>query len=452
MTVTPLAPAALPRGFAAGLRTENSSIAAEIIHQIRIQIPEFGRPLSGQFGHGIRMGVEAALADFVDQVTGERAGSPANATVAGGTALGTAIAGAAAAAHGLNGVGPEAGGGVVGGAGGTGSVGAAGGPVDPATATDRIRVYRRLGRGEFSEGRSLDALQAAYRLGARIAWRRYARVGARFHLRQDLMVQLAEAAFAFIDELAAESVRGYAEAIARQAGNEGFRRHRLLQLLVGGAARDTLAAAATAAGWPLPKTVCCVALPGPTVARLPDGVLADLDRTDAYLVIPTPAELLAEPQLKALLDTSGAVVGPEVPIETAADSLRWARAVRGRLTTPASPPTEAVYCDAHLADLLLLADPALVRLIADRRLAPLATLTAKRRHRLEQTLLAWIQSNRSAPDVAARLAIHPQTARQRLHHLQALFGASLTDPAACFELEIALRERAFRTGEGGAAG
>ncbi|GAA2061357.1 PucR family transcriptional regulator [Catenulispora yoronensis] len=405
MTVTPLAVAALPKGFAAGLRQENSSIAAEIIHQIRVQIPQFGRPLAGQFGHGIRMGVEAALADFVDQVTGADDGEN----------RAKALAGARAVAAG-------------------------------EFADDRIRIYRHLGRGEFSEGRSLDALQAAYRLGARIAWRRYARVGARFHLRQDLMVQLAEAAFAFIDELSAESVRGYAEAIARQAGNEGFRRHRLLHLLVSGAAREVLADAATAAGWPLPRTVSCVALPGPAVAPpdLPDGVLADLDRTDAYLVVPAPAELLPDRRFRALLDAAGAVVGPEVPIESAADSLRWARAVRSRPAAPGTPFAEAVYCDAHLADLLLLADPVLVRLIADRRLAPLAGLTAKRRRRLEETLLAWIQSNRSAPEVAARLGVHPQTARQRLHHLQALFGPALADPAACFELEIALRERSFR--------
>ncbi|NUR26752.1 MAG: helix-turn-helix domain-containing protein [Catenulispora sp.] len=410
MTITPLPRAALPRGFAAGLRKENSSIAAEIIHQIRIQIPEFGRPLSGQFGHGIRMGVEAGLADFVEQVTSGEAGAP-DAESASSAVRRVADPASGGPASGL----------------GSGS-----------------GVYRQLGRGEFSEGRSLDALQAAYRLGARIAWRRYARVGARFQLRQDLMVQLAEAAFAFIDELAAESVRGYAEAIARQAGNEGFRRHRLLHLLVTGGARDTLAAAATAAGWPLPKSVCCVAFSGPTLARLPDGVLADLDRTDAYLVIPTPAEHLADPQLRALLDASAAVVGPEVPIEQAPDSLRWARAARSRFTARGIPGDKAVYCDAHLADLLLLADPALVRLIAERRLAPLSTLTAKRRQRLEETLLAWIQSNRSAPEVAARLAIHPQTARQRLHHLQSLFGPALADPAACFELEIALRERAVR--------
>src|SRR5206468_6318448 len=37
-------------------------------------------------------------------------------------------------------------------------------------------VYVELGRGELRAGRRLDALQMAYRLGARISWRRLAGV------------------------------------------------------------------------------------------------------------------------------------------------------------------------------------------------------------------------------------------------------------------------------------
>ena len=32
-------------------------------------------------------------------------------------------------------------------------------------------VYVELGRGELSQGRTLDALLSAYRIGARVAWR-----------------------------------------------------------------------------------------------------------------------------------------------------------------------------------------------------------------------------------------------------------------------------------------
>ncbi|MBC3839912.1 PucR family transcriptional regulator [Streptacidiphilus sp. 4-A2] len=151
-------------------------------------------------------------------------------------------------------------------------------------------------------------------------------------------------------------------------------------------------------------------------------------------------------QVQRMLRGRGAVIGPVVPLEQAADSLRWARTVRAAVTVapgrPSAPGAEPLSCDDRLPELLLLSDPPLVRLMAARRLEPLAALTAKQSDRLAATLLAWLQTNSgSAPEVAARLGIHPQTARQRLHRVQELFGPALHDPDARFELEVALRER-----------
>ena len=47
---------------------------------------------------------------------------------------------------------------------------------DPdADRTQGHEVYRALGAGELRQGRTLDSLQAAYRVGARVAWRRMRR-------------------------------------------------------------------------------------------------------------------------------------------------------------------------------------------------------------------------------------------------------------------------------------
>nr|WP_257018832.1 hypothetical protein [Streptomyces sp. TLI_235] len=150
---------------------------------------------------------------------------------------------------------------------------------------ERLRVYRSLGRGELAEGRSLDALQAAYRLGARVAWRRYARVARRCGLGAEPLVTLAEAVFAHIDEIAAASVQGYVEARADRAGALGRSRHQLLEALLGGASGDEIRLAAAAADWALPERVVCVALDPPAAdrprpPRLPDPVPADLDHPD----------------------------------------------------------------------------------------------------------------------------------------------------------------------------
>jgi DNA-binding PucR family transcriptional regulator len=168
-------------------------------------------------------------------------------------------------------------------------------------------------------------------------------------------------------------------------------------------------------------------------------VLAELHGPEPWLVIPEPDLYLRDGQVRALLEACGGVIGPTVPPEQAGDSLRWARTLRARLPESGEGPVDG---EAHLAALLLLADPALVRLIAARRLRALDELTPKQRRRLGDTLLAWLQSDRgSAPDVAARLGIHPQTARQRLHQVQRIFGPALADADARFELEIALRAR-----------
>jgi hypothetical protein len=384
---------ALPHTFAEDIRRERRGLAAEIVGEIRRQIPEFGRPLAGKFGVGIQLGVETALGEFADLIDGA-------------------------------------------------------GPPDP----DRVRIYHSLGRGELREGRSLDALQAAYRLGARVAWRRYARVARRTGLHSEQMVNLAEAVFAHIDMIASASALGYAEAKADEAGTLHRRRQRLLALLVDGAPVAQLDQAAAAAEWPLPDTVACAALAGPAVPhepaaartrRLPDGVLADLERPDAYLLIAEPDAALARDEVRDLLRGAGAVIGPAVPPRSAADSLRWARAVHRRLPPEALAGQKApVLCDRDLPALLLLADEALVLLIGERRLGVLARLTAKQRRRSEETLLAWLETGRgSAPQVAARLGIHPQTARQRLHRLHDLFGPLLADSGVRFELEIALRGR-----------
>ncbi|MGW4566637.1 helix-turn-helix domain-containing protein [Streptomyces sp. NPDC004561] len=304
------------------------------------------------------------------------------------------------------------------------------------------------------EGRGLDALQAAYRLGARVAWRRYARVSRRLALSTEAVALLAEAVFTHIDEIAAVSVGAYAEAQADAAGATGRRRHHLLMLLTTGSPdRESLGRAAADADWPLPDTVAAAALGsltgaggaagtgGPSLPggrgalrrpRLPEPVLADLEGAAPCLVIPSPHLLLADPRLQQLLRDTAGVVGPAVPPGQAADSLRWARSLREAGAPPAADPS--------LARLLLLADPALVRLMASRHLRPLASLTSKQRDRLAATLLACLQTRHgTAPEIAARLGIHPQTARQRLLQVNRLFRDVLADPDARFEAEAALR-------------
>src|SRR4051794_1340041 len=158
---------ALPPRLRDVLRPGLPALAEEIMAAIAEAVPEYDRPMRGAFGRGVRTGVEQALAQFVDLL-----GAP--------------------------------------------------------EAAPRGGVYRALGRGEHRQGRTLDALQAAYRTGARVAWRRSGEAAARAGIGADDQRRLAEAIFAYIDQLAGESVAGYASAQARVAGEAERRRRRLV--------------------------------------------------------------------------------------------------------------------------------------------------------------------------------------------------------------------------------
>src|SRR5687767_5287619 len=97
------------------LRPALPGLGDEVIAAIRESVPEYAKPLEGSFGRGVRAGVGEALTRFVDDI--ERPGA------------------------------------------------------DPARWR---RVYVELGRGELRQGRTLESLLAAYRVGARVAWRRVA--------------------------------------------------------------------------------------------------------------------------------------------------------------------------------------------------------------------------------------------------------------------------------------
>src|SRR5689334_1820376 len=144
--------AAIPREAADVLRPVLPGLADETIAAIGAEVPEYARAMEGEFGRLVRLGVEVAYTRFVDLIA------------------------------------------------------------DPSTDVAFARdTYVDLGRGEFRAGRSLDVLLAAYRVGARLAWRRFVETGSAGELPPEVLYQLGEALFAYVDELSAESAEGYAE-------------------------------------------------------------------------------------------------------------------------------------------------------------------------------------------------------------------------------------------------
>ena len=373
---------------AAVLRPQLPGLADEIIDAISHAVPEYTRPLEGPFGDGLRVGVEEALRQFVELV--ER---------------------------------PD------------------------ATRAAGRQVYVDLGRAEMLAGRSLDALLAAYRLGARVAWRKLAAAGEAAGLSPSTLYLLAEAIFAYIDELSGESIEGYAREQAAAAGELQRLRRRLAGLLVQDPPADaaSLEAASLAAGWKLPRSVAAVVTEGEDPDRLAMRLGADVIGValppDVCALVPDPEAPGRRSQLEAAFSDRLGVLGPAQPWRAAAVSAGRARAALALLeegTIDAS--TEGlVATDDHSLALLLNADRRLARDMAEAALAPLADETPASRERLSGTLLAWLRHRGRTELVAEALHVHPQTVRYRIGRLRELYGERLDDPDVRFELELALR-------------
>ncbi|QRP44482.1 CdaR family transcriptional regulator [Amycolatopsis sp. FDAARGOS 1241] len=390
--------AEMPRRLAEILRPELASLATEIVDEIRVTIPVYARLLDGQCGKPIRAGVEYAIKLFVEQIA------------------------------------------------------------DPAVSKEQSHeVHHRLGQNEMREGRSLDTLQSAYRVGARVSWRRIMDVGRRSGLSSAVVSQLADAMLAFMDELASVALDGYLEAKARTAGALEMWRHRLLDLLLQhpAAPAKTICDLAQLTGWAVPEVASPIALQPMTITRLrrhvtlDSDLLFELEGAQPRIVVPGAVDSARLATLQAALPDHRLSVGPCVPLGCLADSLRWARAAlrladRGRIAH-----RRVHRAEDHLGDLLVNSDAALVDVLRARLFAPLAGMTDKQQERLLETLRAWLDSQGNVVEIAELLQIHPQTVRYRMRQLQATFGHRLRDPAARFEMALVLRATAPRRSTAG---
>jgi hypothetical protein len=402
----------LPPNVADVMRPELPELAEDIISAISDGVPDYARPLEGPFGVALRLGVEQALGQFVGMI--ER----------------------------------------------------------PGTGREGGReVYVNLGRAEMRAGRSLDALLAAYRLGARVAWRRLAAAGERADLEPATLYRLAEAIFAYIDELSAESIEGYTREQAAAAGEAQRRRRRLAALLVQDPPADSTAveAAAADAGWPLPRALAALAIEGVDADRLatrlgpevlvapaPPGGPLDPERRDrppagdgdsaaavVCALVPDPGAPGRRAQLVAALGDRRTALGPTVPWRLAARSFARGLATLRLAQEGAAAPADdgLLVADENLLAILLGVDRRLAADIAATALAPLAGETDLSRERLTATLAAWLRGRGRTEEVGRALHVHPQTVRYRLARLRELFGDRLDDPDGRFELEVALRTR-----------
>ncbi|MDT5031545.1 MAG: hypothetical protein QOC94_1716, partial [Actinoplanes sp.] len=141
----------------APLRKALPAVATQTVEAITEGVPAYAKAFAGELGPRIETAVRAALGTFLN-LASRSADAPADS------------------------------------------------PLAPA-----LKAAYALGRGEARSGRSLDALLAAYRLGARVSWRELAAISVEHGLTAVDLAAFAELVFAYIDELSASSAAGHTD-------------------------------------------------------------------------------------------------------------------------------------------------------------------------------------------------------------------------------------------------
>lgn len=326
---------------------------------------------------------------------------------------------------------------------------AAGPGGDPSTPLQTsVHGAYALGRGEARSGRSMDALLAAYRVGARVAWQDWSAAAVAAGLDAITLARFAELVFAYIDSLSAASVAGHAEELAVEGRVRERRRERVAGALLRGHDEDTVLKLAERAEWDPPVTLTAVVLPAERVsavtAQLGSNCLRAEDESDreppvAVLLVPD-ADGPGRVHLLRVLAGRPAYVGPVRPWLEAGASYR--RALRAFDLGFAG--REPVDTDDHLARLVIGADPAAHADLRAAALAPLAELSPATAERLAETLRAWLLHQGRRDAVAAELHVHPQTVRYRMAQIREAYGDRLADPDVVRDLVIGLSVRTAR--------
>ncbi|WP_162251013.1 helix-turn-helix domain-containing protein [Nocardioides sp. Root140] len=295
-------------------------------------------------------------------------------------------------------------------------------------------LFRRMGHGEAMDGHPLEAMQTAFRLATQESWEYLRSFAIENQLSAAALANLGDALFAHIDHLAEQARLGHVGALKALDRDQGVATSRLLEGLLRGDGTAELEHQASLAGWELPNEVVVLSVQTQRNADalslddLTPWCLVGSDPTGRVLVTARDCsdEVLTrldkEPLVKAI-----AISWP-VAITEARSAYRWAtRAVRLALRG-VIPSERVIRCEDHRTQLWLHAEPTLRQQLCQELLPPLLAETPNSREILSETLLVWLETRDSAPAIAAKLGVHPQTVRYRWKRINELFGEDLHDP------------------------
>lgn len=312
-------------------------------------------------------------------------------------------------------------------------------------------VVGAIARHRAEQGVPLEVMLRTFRLGGRIVWEALLERSGETGVAPDDVLDAGTATWTVIDELSSALSTSYRDSEQERVRHDEQRRNALIEDLLGRRAGDAGFAARVARELELPATGGYLV------------VVADV-RPDGTPALAGPRTVLDALGFRSVwqtkVDTRIGVVALEQ--RGAADVVARLRPLaRGRsAASPAvsglaeagtayalalialsmAPPTatELVCLDEHYPEALLVRSPDLAQRLVTRNLGGILDRPARERDVLLETLVVWLEEDRSTANAAVRLHCHRNTVLNRLHRITELVGRSLHGRAAYVELSLAL--------------
>lgn len=248
---------------------------------------------------------------------------------------------------------------------------------------------------------------------------------------------------AFVAHLTTQIGVGYRAGTEARNTDTGLARARLLAALLV-ADEPEIETQAAVAAWEVPELVTVIAIDvqsnepiggdalGPEAltrpGRHPQPVVCATDDTEDVVAA-----------IRAVAPHTRIAACWPVPRADAPAAWVWATRALELVAAKVIPARPVIDCVKFRTEIWLHAEPVLRRQLAQELLQPLFGETENSREILSETLLVWLETRDSAPAIAARLGVHPQTVRYRWKRINELFGDSLHDPDFVIQLTLLLK-------------
>ena len=328
------------------------------------------------------------------------------------------------------------------------------GPIGTGDQVDEL--FRRLGRTQAKRDHDWTTLDTSLHVATRASWHQLVDFATTHDLTRPELQHLADALFTYLDHVRDQLTTGYQHAHHTAPQTRHRARTRLIELYTthtsadgtgdtsGNLDPDTLAALAETAEWPLPDEVTTLAISyhgePPTLHDTPTLLIHHTDPPGRTLVVaPTTDHHDLITHISRTRPGLRIARSWPVPPTQAGNALRWCNRALDLVHQGVIAPHTLIDCATHATQLWLHAEPSMRQHLCQELLHPLLAETPHSRAILSETLLTWVETRDSAPAIAARLDVHPQTIRYRWKRINELFGDTLRDPESTLRMTLVLK-------------